>query len=96
LDHAGPQTLGALLRARSDLGDVDALVLPGRRVSYADLNAAARRWAKAFIALGIVPGDHVGLLFNTCTSFVEALFGAAMAGAAVVPVTVAVIVPALP
>ena len=86
MDHAGPQTLGALLRARSDLGDVDALVLPGQRVSYADLNAAARRWAKAFIALGIVQGDHVGLLFNTCTSFVEALFGAAMAGAAVVPV----------
>ena len=86
MDHAGPQTLGALLRIRSDLGDVDALVLPGQRVSYADLNAAARRWAKAFIALGIVPGDHVGLLFNTCTSFVEALFGAAMAGAAVVPI----------
>ena len=86
MDHAGPQTLGALLRTRSALGDVDALVLPGRRVSYADLNAAARRWAKAFIALGIVPGDHVGLLFNTSISFVEALFGAAMAGAAVVPI----------
>jgi len=86
LDHADPHTLGALLRARSVLGGADALVLPGRRVSYADLNAAARRWAKAFIALGIVPGDHVGLLFNTCPSFVEVLFGAAMAGAAAVPI----------
>ena len=86
MDHADLNTLGTLLRTRADLGDADALVLPGRRVSYAALNAAARRWAKAFMAVGIVPGDHVGLLFNTCPAFVEAMFGAAMAGAAVVPV----------
>ena len=59
-----------------------------------NLNAGARRWAKAFIALGIVSGDHVGLLFNTCTSFVDALFGAAMAGAAVVPMLAELVVEA--
>jgi fatty-acyl-CoA synthase len=80
-------TLGALLRARAaDHADVPALIFPDSRYSYADLNASARRWAKALIARGVKPGDNVGILLTTRPEFVEALFGIAMTGATAVPV----------
>ena len=74
-------TLGALLRAQRVLGDTDALVFPAARFSYAQLEQSARRWAKALIAAGVQPGEHVGLLFNSHPDFVQAMFGIAMAGA---------------
>jgi fatty-acyl-CoA synthase len=79
--------MGAMLRnsARSR-GDADALVFPDRRQSHAQLNVAARRWAKAFVKQGIKPGDHIGILLPTCPEFVEVMFGAMMAGAVAVPV----------
>ncbi len=80
-------TMGAMLRESArTIGDGDALVFPDRRLSHAQLNAAARRWAKAFIKQGIKPGHHIGILLPTCPEFVEVLFGAAMAGAVAVPV----------
>lgn len=80
-------TMGAMLRESARTrGGADALVFPNRRQSHAELNAAARRWAKAFIKQGIKPGDHIGILLPTCPEFVEVLFGAAMAGAVIVPV----------
>ena len=53
-------TLEGLLAARVDLADADMLVFPERRLSYGTLNAAARRWAEAFIAAAVSPSDHVG------------------------------------
>jgi acyl-CoA synthetase (AMP-forming)/AMP-acid ligase II len=87
MNQAGVGSLGGLLRsvANGPSADEDALVLPGFRLSYRELEGRARRWAKAFVAAGVAPGEHVGLLFNTGADFVEAMFGAAMAGAAVVP-----------
>jgi len=80
-------TLGAMLRARAaERGDADALVFPSERRSHAELNAAAREWAKALIAMDIVPGDNVGILLTTRPEFVEVMFGIAMAGAVAVPV----------
>jgi fatty-acyl-CoA synthase len=79
-------TLGALLRARRGLGDADALVFPDTRFTYAQLETAARAWAKALIAAGISPGEHVGLLFNSHPDFVIAMFAIAMAGAVSVPI----------
>ncbi len=79
-------TLGALLRARRGLGDADALVFPDRRLSYAQLEVAAREWANALIAAGVTPGEHVGLLFNSHPDFVIAMFAIAMAGAVSVPI----------
>jgi len=80
-------TLGAMLRASAAATpDADALVFPDSRRSHQSLSDAARRWAKALIALGVQPGEHVGILLTTCPEFVEILFGAAMAGAVVVPV----------
>lgn len=80
-------TLSALLEsAAAARPDADALVFPDTRQSYAELMAKARRWAKAFIALGVRPREHVGLLMTTQPEFVEAMFGAALAGAATVPI----------
>ena len=82
-----PLTLGAMLRASAaERPDADALVFPDTRRSHAELNAAARAWAKAFIAMGIKPGDNIGILLTTRPEFVELLFGAVMAGAVAVPV----------
>src|SRR3546814_10471977 len=50
------------------------------------LNESARAWARTFIALGIKPGDNVGILLTTRPEFVELLFGIVMAGAVAVPV----------
>lgn len=80
-------TLGAMLRARAaERGDADALVFPSERRSHAQLNVAARQWAKTLIAMGLAPGDNVGILLTTLPEFVEVMFGIAMAGAVAVPV----------
>ena len=82
-----PITLGGMLqRTATATPDADALVFPDSRRTHADLYAAAMRWAKAFIALGVQPGEHVGILLTTRPEFVEILFGAALAGAVTVPV----------
>jgi acyl-CoA synthetase (AMP-forming)/AMP-acid ligase II len=82
-----PFTLGAMLaRSAAASPDADAIVFPDARLSHTALYASARRWARAFIAIGVKPGDHVGLLLTTRPEFVELLFGVALAGAVVVPV----------
>lgn len=82
-----PLTLsGLLLSAAHARPDADALVFPTSRQSYAQLLEKARLWAKAFMALGVQRKSHVGLLMTTQPEFVEALFGAALAGAAGVPI----------
>ena len=75
-----------LISAAKARPDEDALVFPDSRQSYRELLHNARRWAKAFMALGVEPRAHVGLLMTTQPEFVEALFGAALAGAAGVPI----------
>lgn len=81
------QTLGAMLRnSAASRADADALVFPDQRRSHGGLNASARDWAKALIALGVKPGENVGILLTTRPEFVEALFGIAMAGAVAVPI----------
>ena len=81
------QTLGGMLRhTAAAFPDADALVFPDRRLSHAALNTSAREWAKAMVALGVEPGDHVGILLTTRPEFVEAMFGIAMAGAVAVPI----------
>lgn len=75
-----------LISATGRVPNEDALVFPDSKLSFSELHARAKNWAKAFMALGIKLGDHVGLLMTTQPEFVEALFGAAMAGAATVPI----------
>jgi acyl-CoA synthetase (AMP-forming)/AMP-acid ligase II len=57
------------------------------RWTYADLQAAARRTAKALIAAEVERGESVGILMGNRPEAVAAFFGAAMAGAVVVPMS---------
>lgn len=80
-------TLAAtLLGTAADNPDADALVFPAARRSYQQLLDRALDWAVALQSLGVVRGDHVGLLMNTCPEFVEAMFGIALLGGVTVPV----------
>lgn len=80
-------TMGAMLRASaSEHADEDAVIFPDCRRTYRDLANAARGWAKAFIAAGVQPGQHVGILLPTRIEFIEVFFGAVMAGGVAVPV----------
>lgn len=80
-------TCAALLldSARAHAG-TDAIVLPGDRVTYAELVGGARRWARRLIDLGVAPGDHVGLFMPNSSDFMCVLFGAMLAGAVPVPI----------
>ncbi|WP_298287317.1 AMP-binding protein [Novosphingobium sp.] len=80
-------TIGAMIaNSAARFGEAEAIVFPDRRLTYRALDAAARRWARALIALGVEPGQHVGLLMPTCVDFIEAFCGIAMAGAVAVPI----------
>lgn len=73
-------------------GSSPALVFEGRTWTYLDLLAAARAAAKGFLALGVTKGSKVGLLMGNRPEFVQALFGAGMIGAVVVPINTLAVV----
>jgi acyl-CoA synthetase (AMP-forming)/AMP-acid ligase II len=80
-------TLGDLLLMAADTQpDRMAIILPDQRCSYAEVRDAAFRRALSLQALGVGPGDHVGLLLPTGMDFVETMFATALLGAVTVPV----------
>ncbi len=64
----------------------DALVFPDAALTYAGLVERAFERARSLMALGVKPGDHVGILMPNCPEYIELLFGAVFAGAVAVPV----------
>ena len=81
------RTFARLLRtAAKRFGPRDAIIFPDARLTYAELEARSRRWAKAIIAMGIEPGQNVGILMTTRAEFIELLFGISMTGAVAVPI----------
>jgi len=80
-------TLGDLLLIACDqYPDTDAVVLPTQRTTYNELRQRVLHRARSLRALGVKPGDHVGVLLPTCMDFVDTLFAIAMLGAVTVPV----------
>ncbi len=80
-------TLGdLLLKAADRYPDDDAIVFPEFRQTYAELAEIAFRRARGLQALGVGPGDHVGILMPTCKDFPEVFFGIALCGAVAVPI----------
>jgi len=80
-------TLGDLLLSAADKDATrTAVVFPEQRLGYGELREASLKVARSLRALGVGRGDHVGLLLPTCTEFLEAMFGASLLGAVVVPI----------
>jgi fatty-acyl-CoA synthase/long-chain acyl-CoA synthetase len=65
-----------------------ALAFPESRASFSELHAGALRVARGLLALGVRPGEQVGLLASNCVEFMEAFFGIALMGAVVVPMNI--------
>ncbi|MDI2132516.1 acyl-CoA synthetase [Yinghuangia seranimata] len=63
-----------------------ALVAGDVRLTYRELDARANKFAHAFIACGIGPGDHVGVYARNRSEWLEAMIGAFKARA--VPVNI--------
>ncbi|MDH5539181.1 MAG: amino acid adenylation domain-containing protein [Rhizobacter sp.] len=78
--------LGDLLRRQAlASGSATAVEFEGRRVSYAELDAAAVALARRLRALGVRPGDLVGVCLERSVELVSALLGVVYSGAAFVP-----------
>jgi fatty-acyl-CoA synthase len=80
-------TLGDLLLIANDQrSNMNAVVLPDQKTTYGELTQRVMHRARSLRALGIEPGDHVGVLLPTCMDFVDTMFAIAMLGAVTVPI----------
>jgi acyl-CoA synthetase (AMP-forming)/AMP-acid ligase II len=52
----------------------------GHRLNYRQLNSRVNQTANALFALGLRPGERVGLLAATCTEFIETYYASAKIG----------------
>lgn len=75
-----------LLRSASRHPDRSAIVFPEARLTFGELYGRAQQVARGLIALGVQPGQHVGLLAQNCVEYVEGLFGVALAAAVAIPI----------
>jgi len=77
------QTIGDFLTdIAARHGDNDALVVPhqGVRWTYRDFDARVTRLAAGLLALGLQPGDRVGIWSQNCAEWVLVQFATARAG----------------
>ena len=80
-------TMGHLVdRQAQATPEREALVFPDARLTYAQLAERSDAFARSLLGLGVEAGDKVAILLANRVEFVLALFGAAKAGAIVVPV----------
>lgn len=77
---------GMLLEMSARLPEADALVFPDNKRSFSQITSDAVQKARSLQALGVKPGDHVGILLPTCMDFPEVFFAVSMCGAIAVPV----------
>ncbi len=71
-------------------GDREAVCCEGQRLSWRELVAANHRLAHGLIAVGIGPGDRVGIVMSNGLPMLQALLGSIAAGAVVVPINLSV------
>ena len=81
------RTLAQVLHGQVSVrGEADALVTGGTRLSYSALDEQSRLAARALIALGLKPGERIGILMGNTAEWVVLFFAAARIGAVSVPV----------
>jgi fatty-acyl-CoA synthase len=81
------ETIGRLLERRVALsGDGLALVSrhQGLRLTWSELSDGARSVARGLLALGVQPGDRVGIWAPACVEWTELQLGSSMTGAILV------------
>ena len=82
-----PPTVSALLAdAVRRRGDAPLILLGGKRISYAQAEAASARLARGLLASGVAKGARVGVLFPNGPDWVVAWLAASRIGAVVVPI----------
>ncbi|HEY0068399.1 MAG TPA: long-chain fatty acid--CoA ligase [Chloroflexia bacterium] len=72
-------------RTARDYPNNIAVTFFSRRLTYAQLDEQANRFAAGLQSLGVQPGDRVAILLPNCPQFMIALFGALKAGAVAIP-----------
>jgi fatty-acyl-CoA synthase len=75
-----------LLKAADRWPDNDAIVFPDSRRTYRQAVAKAYEIARSLTALGVKPGQHVGILMPNCMPYVDLILGCALAGVVSVPI----------
>ncbi|MFE6926026.1 AMP-binding protein [Nocardia sp. NPDC057663] len=81
-----PRPLGDwLLHCASEFGDRPLVITDERTFTYRETAELATRIANGLVAIGVRPGDHVGLLMANYPEFVPVKFAIALAGAVSVP-----------
>lgn len=87
MSSTGERTFAKLLSAATkEFGSRDAIIFPDARLTYDELQSRAQAWARTIIAMGIRPGQNVGVLLTTRIEFIELLFAITMTGAVAVPI----------
>ncbi len=84
-------TVSFLEDAAEEYSGKTALMGAGRKTTYAELRAGARRFSEALQSGGVKPGARVVLSFTRETEFVQAYWGALLASA--IPVLVSAAMP---
>lgn len=80
-------TIGDLLIRGAHLQPLrDAVVFPEERRTYSELCEKSIKVARGLLALGVSPGEHVGLMSANNPEFIEGFLGASMLGCVVVPI----------
>jgi acyl-CoA synthetase (AMP-forming)/AMP-acid ligase II len=80
-----PTIPASIRRAAQEFGDHDFIVMPDRRMTYAQADAASQRVAKELLASGIGKGTRVGLLDTFSTEWIVAWLAVARIGALLIP-----------
>ncbi len=79
-------TLGDIPRRGARIhADKEAIVFEDSRFTYRELDDRVNRFANALVGVGCVRGERIAILSENTHKFLEVYFGAAKAGAAVVP-----------
>lgn len=82
------RTLPAVLieKARTQAAH-PAVIADGVHTSYADLAVRSHQVARALLALGVQPGDRVGVLMSNQVEWIEICLGTQIVGATLVPIS---------
>jgi fatty-acyl-CoA synthase len=82
-----PHTIPEALHKQCDQQpDAEALVYGSRRLSWREIDAWSSRVARGLYAIGVRPGDRIGLFLPNCLEWIAAFYAIAKLGAAAVPI----------